>query len=252
MAARSKAIAKHAQRQNRLRQIIVIEHDEQAEPDNGLRHLARRGISVRLVRPYLGEDLPMLDDRVAGVIIKGGPQYVTDLKQFPYLRDEISFADRTMKRQIPLLGICLGAQMIAHHLGADVGFHPEGHVAFGYYPTVVTDAGADIIPDGLMALSGNAQGFDCPKNAELLATGPLFPNQAFRHGPSTIALQFHPEVTRAILDQWQRVLGGNVGKPGTHSFDEQDEAFRKHNHNLALWYGDFLDRFFSMDVSLVA
>lgn len=249
MAEKSSSIARGGVRQNGLSQIIVIEHDTQAEADNGLRHLARRGQAVRLVRPYLGELLPMLDDRIAGVIIKGGPQYVTDLDRFPYLRDEMAFADGIMKRDIPLLGICLGAQMIAHHLGAPVGFHPQGHVAFGYYPMAATQAGADFIPGGLMTLSGNAQGFECPAGADLLATGPLFENQAFRYGASTVAVQFHPEVTRAILDQWQRDLGGNVGKPGTHSFEAQDEGFRKHNDALARWYGDFLDRFFSVDVS---
>ena len=243
------ANAKPAKGAHNGRHIIVIEHDAAGTADNGLRHLALRDVAVRLVRPYLGEKLPMLDERIAGVILKGGPQFVTDLDRFPYLRDEMAFADTVMKRGMPLLGICLGAQMIAHHLGAAVGFHPQGHVAFGYYPLEATQAGKDVFPDGLMTLAGNAQGFACPRDATLLAKGPLFANQAFRHGDTTVAFQFHPEVNRTILDQWQRELAANVGKPGTHSFEEQDAGFDAHNGTLARWYGQFLDRFFKLDVA---
>ncbi|MCY6382331.1 glutamine amidotransferase-related protein [Hoeflea prorocentri] len=231
------------------RHIIVIEHEAANAADNGLKHLAIRDVAVRLVRPYLGEKLPMLDERIAGVIIKGGPQFVTDLDRFPYLRDEIAFADTVMKRGVPLLGICLGAQMIAHHLGAAVGFHPQGHVALGYYPLEITEAGEHYFPDGLMTLAGNAQGFACPRDATLLAKGPLFANQAFSLGETTVAFQFHPEVDRTILDQWQRELADNVGKPGAQSFEEQDAGFEAHNQRLAEWYGQFLDRFFDLNMA---
>lgn len=86
------ANAKPAKGVHNGRHVLVIEHDAAGTADNGLRHLALRVVAVRLVRPYLGEKLPMLDERIAGVILKGGPQFVTDLDRFPYLRDEIKSA----------------------------------------------------------------------------------------------------------------------------------------------------------------
>ena len=75
----------------------------------------------------------------------GGPQYVSQLDRFPYLRDEMAYIDTVMKADVPLLGICLGGQLIAATLGASVNFHPEGNVALGYYPLRVTDAGRGLV-----------------------------------------------------------------------------------------------------------
>ena len=230
------------------RRIVLLEHHDPVDTDNGARHLAQRGFTIQTVRPDLGEPLPMLDERVAGVIIGGGPQFVTDTRQFPYLRNELAFVDTVMGSGVPLLGICLGAQLIAHHLGARVGYHPDGLVALGYYPLRVTKAGTDLMPDGMMAPCGNAQGFECPVGAELLARGDVFEHQAFQYERRTMALQFHPEITARILADWKRVLGKNAGKPGAQSLAELDAGFSRHNGKLADWYRRFLDRFFGCDM----
>lgn len=227
-----------------MRTIIVIGHETPVDRDHGVRHLEKRGFAIQSYRPDKGESPPPLDAQTAGVIVLGGPQYVSDLDRFPYLRDELAFIDDTMKADIPMLGICLGGQLIAAQLGATVDFHPKGHVALGYYPLHVTDAGRHWLPDDLMVLAGNAQGFSCPANATLLATGDVFPNQAFSYGAKTIALQFHPEVTRVILDQWQDELAGNIGKPGTQTLKEQDRGFERYNGRLTQWYRTLLDRLF--------
>lgn len=227
-----------------MKTIIVIGHETPVDRDHGIRHLERRGFAIRSWRPDLGERPPPLDAQTAGVVVLGGPQYVSDLDRFPYLRDEIAFIDDTMKADLPLLGICLGGQLIAAQLGATVDFHPKEHVALGYYPLHVTDAGRHWLPDDLTVLAGNAQGFSLPADTTLLATGDVFPHQAFSYGAKTIALQFHPEVTRLILDQWQDELAGNIGKPCTQSLEEQDRGFERHNGRLTEWYRTLLDRLF--------
>ena len=224
--------------------IIVIEHENAVDKDNGIRHLEQRGFQIRFVRPDLGEQLPPMDDNLAGVLVCGGPQYVSRLDWFPYLRDEMNYMQSIMDKRVPLLGICLGAQLIAAQLGADVAFHPDGKVAFGYYPLSVTKAGQDWFPDDLKVLAGNAQGFSLPSNADLLAGGDVFAHQAFSVGQTTMALQFHPEVTRPILDHWQVEMAGNIGKPGSQSIQEQDRGFETFNRRLTEWYQRFLDRFF--------
>jgi len=224
--------------------IVIIDHETPVDTDNGVRHLTERGFDVRHYRPDLGESLPDADDSLAGIIVTGGPQYVSELDRFPYLRDEMAFIGEAMAASIPLLGICLGGQLVAAHLGGKVDFDTQGHVAFGYYPLRVTDAGGAWFPNDLMVLAGNAQGFSLPAGATLLAAGEPFPNQAFLYGETTVALQFHPEVTRPILDFWQQALAGNIGKPGTQTLAEQDRGFQRYNNRLTEWYRLFLDRFF--------
>ena len=227
-----------------MRDIHVIEHREFPEPDRGQRHLAKKRFNVNLVAPFRGDPMPELDENTAGVIIMGGPQYLTNLEEFPYLSDEMDFAGQTMAKGIPLLGICLGAQIIAHHFGARVGFHPDEHTAFGYYELVPTTEGRGFLPDGLYAPAGNSQGFDLPVGATLLAQGALFPNQAYRVGSTTYGLQFHPEVTRPILDLWHELLTDNFKKTGAQNLELQNEGFKRHDDALHDWYAGFLDRFF--------
>lgn len=224
--------------------IYVIEHWAVAEPDFGRQHLIARGYDVRVIEPWRGEALPELTGEEAGVMLMGGPQYVTALDEAPYLADEMRFAEMAMAKDVPLVGVCLGSQMIAHILGARVGNHPDGAMAMGYYDVVPTDEGRRYVPDGLKVLAGNSQGWDMPFGVTALAHGDLFANQAFKAGDTTIALQFHPEVTRKILDQWQVEFASSVGRPGTHSLKEQNAGFVEHDAALKAWYAGFLDGWF--------
>ncbi|WP_158284755.1 glutamine amidotransferase-related protein [Oricola cellulosilytica] len=224
--------------------IIVIEHWAVAEPDFGRQHLAARGYDVRVVEPWRGAILPELTGEETGVMLMGGPQYVTALDEAPYLVDEMRFAEAAMAKNVPLVGVCLGSQMIAHVLGARVGNHPDGAMAMGYYNVAPTDEGRRYIPDGMKVLAGNSQGWDMPSGVTALAHGELFANQAFQAGETTIALQFHPEVTRKILDQWQTEFADSIGRLGTHSIEEQDAGFDEYDQALKAWYMGFLDRWF--------
>ncbi|MCP5371401.1 MAG: glutamine amidotransferase [Hyphomicrobiales bacterium] len=227
-----------------MAQIIVVEHRDYPAPDRGQTHLAARGFEVRRVGPFRGEALPQVGEGTAGVLIMGGPQFVTHLDEAPYLRDEMAFAGRVMAAGVPLLGICLGAQLIAALHGARVAAHPQGKVAFGYYPVHPTAAGRGMVPEGLEVPAGNIQGFDLPPGAELLAGGEIFPHQAYRLGARTCGFQFHPEVTRPILDQWQRTMAAQYGRPGAQTRAQQDAGFARYDAALHAWYTGFLDRFF--------
>ena len=222
----------------------MIEHWHLAEPDFGRRHLAARGHDIRVAEPWRGEPLPELTGDEAGVMLMGGPQYVTELDAAPYLADEMRFAERAMALGVPLVGICLGSQMIAHVLGAAVGFHPDGHSTMGFYDLAPTEDGKAFFPAGLKVLAGNAQGWDMPTGVTPLAHGEVFENQAFKAGNTTIALQFHPEVTEPILGQWHDEFASMIGAPGTHPVDTQWVDFAAHDPALKAWYADFLDRWF--------
>ena len=228
------------------RPLHVIEHWALAEPDAGRRHLIARGHDVRVTEPWRGEPLPELTGEEAGVMVMGGPQMVTDLTDHPYLAEECRLIERAMEKHIPLVGVCLGSQLVAHVLGADVGPHPDGLQCFGFYATVATGEAGGLLPERLVTLNGNTQHWSLPDGARLVAQGEseAAPRQAFAYGETTIGLQFHPEVTRAILDQWQRNHGHVIGRPGTQSKAEQEEGFGRYDPALKAWYGGFLDTWF--------
>lgn len=228
------------------RPLYVIEHWALAEPDAGRRHLVARGHDVRVIEPWRGEALPDLTGEEAGVMVMGGPQMVTDLADHPYLSDECRLIEQAMEKSVPLVGVCLGSQLVAHVLGAAVGPHPDGLHCFGFYATVATEEAGELMPERLVTLNGNTQHWSLPEGARLVAQGEseAAPRQAFSYGETTIGLQFHPEVTRPILDQWQRDHGDLIGLPGTQSKAEQDEGFSRHDPALKAWYGRFLDGWF--------
>lgn len=133
-------------------------------------------------------------------------------------------------------------------MGAKVGYHPDDQMAMGYYPLKTTQAGRQInLQDDMMVLDGNAQGWEMPKNVEQLATSSddnPFENQAFKTG-NTLALQFHPEVTRNILSQWQSDFNSSFGRVGTQSKAELGEGFKVYDPTLKAWYRGVLDGWFA-------
>ncbi len=229
------------------RRILVLEHNDSSGPDAATAHLAARGCIVETLRTDRGDGLPGPEAlaRYHGALVMGGPQMVTEIDEAPYLRGEMELALRLLDRGTPVLAICLGAQVLAHALGAKVDWHPEGKVALGFRGVTPTPAAGGLFPEGFRALSGNAQGFEIPPGATALATGEIWPNQAYRIGPA-LALQFHPEVTPPILEDWKRELDGYVGRPGADDLDTLDADFARHDPALKAWLRGLLDRHFGL------
>lgn len=140
------------------------------------------------------------------LVILGGPWSVYD--NFPWLEAETELIKQTIEKGIPLLGICLGAQLIARTLGAIVS--PCDTKEIGWYPLNLTGAGSsDNVLGNLEAeetvFQWHGDTFDIPEGAEHLASSPNCTNQAFRYGDSTWALQFHLEVTPEMVNTWLEV-----------------------------------------------
>jgi GMP synthase (glutamine-hydrolysing) len=174
-------------------------------------------------------------------VIFGGPMSANDGDE--YVHREIAWCEVPLAEKKPLLGICLGAQMLARHLGARVWFHPEGKAEVGYYPLRVTECARSICgnwPDHVY--QWHREGFDLPAGSELLAGGDLFEVQAFRYGPAAYAIQFHAEVTHLMMCRWTTRGHERMLMPGAKPRAEHFADRPLYDPAIRSWLSTFLDR----------
>jgi GMP synthase-like glutamine amidotransferase len=152
------------------------------------------------------------------VLVLGGHQNVGEEGEYPWLEDEYELLRELVASETPLLGVCLGAQTLAHAFGGRVA--PLGRQQAGFEQVWLTGEGRDdpvlgALPERFDALVGNAYGFQLPERAVLLADSQVQP-QAFRLGERAWAVQFHPEARREQVLDWFREDGDDLPRP----FDE--------------------------------
>ncbi len=141
----------------------------------------------------------------AAVIAFGGDQHVYDDHLYPYFRQEKELIQQAVEHNIPFLGLCLGGQLLAAALGAQVKRHSMTEV--GFFDVQLTDAGkSDPLFAGLpgyqKVFHWHEDTFDLPSDAVLLATSQNTDNQAFRYGQSAYGLQYHIEIDETTLNTW--------------------------------------------------
>ncbi len=165
---------------------------------------ADSGKELRVVSLHLGETLPASLGSVEAAVIMGGYMNVYQEKEFPYLADEDRFIKQALRENVPLLGICLGGQLIAKAAGGPVTRAPRSEI--GWDTVTLT---ADGLKDPLFhdlknpvtVFQWHGDQFALPQNAVLLASSPVC-NQAFRIGNNAYALQFHIEMTEEMIRSW--------------------------------------------------
>ena len=219
--------------------ILIVLHQEHSTPGRVGHALQQLGYRLDVRRPRFGDPLPATMDEHAAGIIFGGPMSANDEDEF--IRREIDWIGVPLRANKPFLGICLGAQMCARHLGGKVFRHPEGHAEIGYYPIRPTAAGLAVVgqwPE--QVYQWHREGFDLPRGAALLAEGDTFEVQAIRYG-SAYALQFHPDVTHAMMYKWTTRGHERMALPGARPRDTHFADRAVYDYTAKAWLSVFLE-----------
>lgn len=183
-------------------------------------------LRVHTVKPLAGQPLPAHEE-IAGAVVMGGPMNVDKVGRFPALAAEREWLAEAVRRELPVLGVCLGAQLLARALGAEVraGEGPE----IGFAPVEISAPGDPVL--GALApstdvLHWHGDVFDLPDGAQPLASSAKTEHQAFRAGNAWGAL-FHPEADYALVEAWLAVpemideAVAALGNDGAHALPEQ-------------------------------
>lgn len=166
------------------------------------------GFRIKFVNFGRHPDILPKIDPYDGLILLGGPMSVNEERQYPFIKTELKLIEKALKRNIPILGICLGSQLIAKTLGASV--YPAPNKEIGWYnvnPTEhsQTDPLLKNLKETKKIFQWHGDTFDLPSGSKHLAESTLCPHQAFRFGDKAYGFQFHMEVDKALIERWLRV-----------------------------------------------
>jgi GMP synthase (glutamine-hydrolysing) len=185
--------------------LLVFQHVA-AEPLGTLDHLIRaRGHRVRFHNFERDPGAQPALDRYRGLIVLGGPMNVEDQERRPHLKTELRAIEAALRQDKPVLGICLGAQLLAHVLGAPVRKLEEPEI--GWYDLATTATGRtdpvlSALGESAPVFQWHGRAFELPAGAVHLARTETCEEQAFRWGASAYGFQFHLEAEAAMIERW--------------------------------------------------
>ncbi len=189
--------------------ILIVQHAPHEHPAALRRALESQGLVARLVKIFEGEKLPNPNE-ISGMISLGGPMGANDEIDYPWLLEELKLMKRCFDQEVPIVGICLGGQLLARTLGGKVqaNEHPE----IGWFEVAVNPEGMrDPLFSGIgpnpQFYQWHYDTFLLPREATLLAGSQICARQAFRIGEKTYGVQFHPEADHQLVNEWLSIEG---------------------------------------------
>lgn len=220
--------------------VLVILHQEHSTAGRIGRLIEARGHALDVRRPRFGDALPSTMAKHAGAVIFGGPMSANDEEEF--VRREIDWIGVPLKEGKPFLGVCLGAQMLTRHFGGRVYKDPDGRAEIGYYD-IKPLPGAEVLAGHLppQVYQWHREGFDLPRGARMLARGEIFEVQACCMDRA-FAIQFHPEVTYAMICRWTTRAADRMSAPSAQTRAEHLEGWFRYDSAVEIWTRDFVGR----------
>lgn len=222
--------------------ILLIVHQATSKTHRVGRLLEERGFRLDVRCPNFGDALPETLDAHAGMVSFGGPMSANDDCEHEGIRVELDWLPVALESGKPILGICLGAQMIARVLGASVAPRADGLVEIGYREVLPTPEGAEVFPAPQHFYQWHREGFELPPGAMRLAGTEAFPNQAYRWGNAVWGVQFHAEVRGDGVERWTQMGRRRLVEPGADPRRRQLEDYVRYEPGIDRWLRGFLAR----------
>jgi GMP synthase-like glutamine amidotransferase len=194
------------------------------------------GAGVIVARLDLGAPLPE-PDVLAGVVVMGGPMGVHDSADFPWLDEEKTWLTMAVEADLPVLGVCLGSQLLAAALGAEVSTGDVPEIGVGRVALNAAGQADPVLgPEGtcLPVVHWHGDTFAIPEGAVHLASSDCYQNQAFRYGDRVYGLQFHLEVDDEVAAGWRPDLPVGISLDGPDRGPVEDAGRRVFGRFLAL------------------
>ncbi|MCC7353370.1 MAG: type 1 glutamine amidotransferase [Anaerolineae bacterium] len=179
--------------------------------------LAAANIRPQYVRPFAGQPIPKGMDGAAGLIVMGGPMGVYDHPRYPFLLDEMRLIGQALQEEKPVLGVCLGSQLLAATLGGTVTKGAKKEI--GWYPVALTEPAKSNrlwvgIEPSFVAYHWHGDVFELPAGAVSLASSGLTACQAFRYRQNAYGFLFHMEVTATIIQDMVETFADELQEAG--------------------------------------
>ena len=184
------------------KRVLFIQHGETDKPGLVAEVACASGIGLDVLRSDLGEVVPDSLGGYSGLVLGGGEQSAYQLDRYAYLEKEIALIRTAEAAQRPVLGLCLGGQLMAAAFGGRVRQAAEKEIGFlpiTLEPLAEFDPVWQRLPKMLVTTHWHGDIFEIPPGGMRLASSELTPNQLFRYGPANYGLQFHLEMTPSVL-----------------------------------------------------
>nr|MBT6354904.1 hypothetical protein [Pelagibacteraceae bacterium] len=227
-----------------MKKVLYVLHQKTSVTGDIGHKFKERGFEADIIRPPLGDNLPDNLSTYSAIVVFGGPMSVNDDEDF--IREEIKWMKTVIDSDIPYLGICLGAQILAKYLGCDVVKNKNDLAEIGFFEIEPVGDGVKMFKDQNIFYQFHTEGFEIPNKCQLLARGEIFKNQAFKY-ENCYALQFHPEVNFIVHLRWIFLILKKNPKilfvKGSQNLFFQIYIRFKHNKSISLWLDSFLDNY---------
>jgi GMP synthase (glutamine-hydrolysing) len=197
--------------------VQVLQHVAPEGPGRIARELEARGFPSKVTRIDLGEAVPKNLDGTAALIVMGGPMGVYEADRYPHLREEQRLIELALRDGVPVLGVCLGSQLLAATLGARV--YPGEQKEIGWFPVglkkaAITDPLFASVPGSFWALHWHGDVFDLPADAVSLARSDLTEHQAFRFEKNAYGILFHLEANVDHVEAMATAFASDLASDG--------------------------------------
>lgn len=207
------------------RKALIIQHTPSEGGGLFEKCLRNKGWTREILALYSGKGFPESMENYALLLIMGGPMSANDEENYPFLKKEILFIRQVLKLGKPVLGICLGAQLMAKSLGARV--YPGPHKEIGWYflnqtPSARTDPLFSVLDPCFLVFQWHGETFDLPNGGIGLAGNEAYPQQAFRYEEWAYGLQFHFEVTESMIKTWLSLWADEIKMAKPQPLTAQD------------------------------